>query len=233
MRPKLATRWVVWAIAGEKGKDRLLQAVAQVSALRFARAVAGRSDNAVAGDRRIPSVSDSDVVASLAITLDGYVCREDGSVDYLEKYPIEEFDFADFVDGIGALIMGSTSYVQAVEWGWMWGDRPTMVLTTRRDLPIPDGADIRFSSMPTPQAIRTFSAKTPMRLWVFGGGRVITDGLRGGAIDTLDVTVMPEAIGSGIPLFAEAYDGPLKLVETTAYANGAVRLVYDTRNATQ
>ena len=37
------------------------------------------------------------------------------------KYPIEEFDFDAFVDGIGALIMGSTSYVQAAEWGWMVG----------------------------------------------------------------------------------------------------------------
>jgi len=172
----------------------------------------------------------NDVVASLAVTLDGFVCRDDGSVDYLEKYPIEEFDFAGFLEGIGALIMGSTSYIQAVEWGWMWSDRPTMVLTSRTDLPVPEGADIRFSSQPTAEVIRSFAAETPKRLWVFGGGKVITDGLRGGAIDTLDITVMPEAIGSGIPLFAAAYEGPMKLLDATVYANGAVRLVYDTRS---
>jgi dihydrofolate reductase len=174
-------------------------------------------------------MTDADVVASLAVTLDGYVCRADGSVDYLEKYPIEEFDFAAFTDSIGALIMGSTSYLQAVEWGWMWGDRPTMVLTTRSDLPVPDGADIRFSAMPTAAAIRSFAQQSPKRLWVFGGGKVVTEGLQGGAIDTLDITIMPEAIGGGIPLFAGAYDGPMRLVETTGYANGAVRLIYDTR----
>ena len=174
-------------------------------------------------------MSESDVVASLAVTLDGYVCRTDGSVDYLENYPIEEFDFDSFVDGIGALIMGSTSYVQTVEWGWTWGDRPTMVLTTRSDLPVPDGADIRFVAMPTAAAIRSFSVETPKRLWVFGGGKVVTDGLRGGAVDTLDITVMPLALGSGIPLFVDAYDGPMRLVETVPYANGAIRLVYDTR----
>ena len=176
-------------------------------------------------------MSVSDVVASLAVTLDGYVSRVDGSVDYLENYPIEEFDFDSFVESIGALIMGSTSYVQAVEWGWMWGDRPTMVLTTREDLPVPDGADIRFASKSTAETIRSFSAETPKRLWVFGGGRVVTDGLRGGAVDTLDITVMPLALGTGIPLFADAYDGPLRLVESVSYANGAVRLVYDTRPA--
>ena len=167
----------------------------------------------------------------MAVTLDGYVCRADGSVDYLEKYPIEEFDFGAFLEGVGALIMGSTSYLQAVEWGWMWGDRPTMVLTSRSDLPVPDDADIRFSNAATPDAIREFSAETPKRLWVFGGGKVITDGMRGGAIDTLDVMIIPEAIGSGIPLFAAPYDGPMRLVEATPYGNGAVRLIYDVRPA--
>ena len=174
-------------------------------------------------------MSGSDVVAGLAVSLDGYVAEADGSVGFLEKYPIEEFDFDAFVDGIGALIMGSTSYVQAAEWGWMWGDRPTMVLTTRTDLPVPEGANIRFGATPTATAIRSFSAETPKRLWVFGGGKVVTEGLMGGAIDTLDITLMPEALGSGIPLFSDAYDGPMQLVESVPYANGAVRLVYDTR----
>jgi len=93
---------------------------------------------------------------------------------------------------------------------------------------VPDGADVRFADTPTAEAIRSFSAATPKRLWVFGGGRVITDGLVGGAIDTLDITVMPEAIGTGIPLFAQPYDGPLKLESSTGYANGAVRLIYRT-----
>lgn len=172
---------------------------------------------------------ESDVVASLAVSLDGYVAEADGSVGFLEKYPIEDFDFDAFVDGIGALIMGSTSYIQAVEWGWMWGDRPTMVLTTRTDLPVPDDANIRFGATPTAAAIRSFSAETPKRLWVFGGGKVVTEGLVGGAIDTLDITLMPEALGSGIPLFSDAYDGPMRLVTSVSYPNGAFRLVYDTR----
>ena len=164
----------------------------------------------------------------VAVTLDGYVARPDGSVDYLEKHPIAEFDFDGFVETIGALIMGSTTYQQTIGWGWEWGDLPTMVLTTKGSLEVPDGANVRFTDTPTPEAIRSFSAATPKRLWVFGGGRVITDGLIGGAIGTLDITVMPEAIGSGIPLFTNPYDGPMKLEASTGYANGAVRLIYRT-----
>lgn len=171
----------------------------------------------------------TDVVAMVAVTLDGYVARRDGSVDYLVKYPIADFDFDGFVESIGALIMGSTTYKQTIGWGWEWGDLPTMVLTTRGPLDVPDGANVQFTAAPTADAIRSFSAATQKRLWVFGGGRVITDGLIGGAVDTLDITIMPEAIGSGLPLFAEAYDGPMQLEESTGYSNGAVRLIYRTQ----
>lgn len=179
-------------------------------------------------------MTDRDTVASLAVSLDGYVAEADGGVAFLDAFPAESFDidpFAPFLSTIGALIMGSTSYLQAVDWGWMWGEYPTMVLTSRADLPVPDGADVRFAAMPTAEAIRTFSAETTKRLWVFGGGRVVTEGLLGGAVDVLDITVMPTAVGSGHPLFTAAYGGPLRLIESRAYANGAMRLVYDTRPA--
>lgn len=167
-----------------------------------------------------------DVVAMVAVTMDGYIARADGAVDFLDKYAIEEFDFDDFMEGIGAIVTGSATYEQAVGFGWAYGARPTLVLTGRAGLPVPDGADVQFSDSPTPLAVREFAAVTPRRLWLLGGSRVITDALLGGAVDTLDLTVIPEALGSGIPLFCEPFDGPLELVGTTPYAGGAVRLIY-------
>jgi dihydrofolate reductase len=63
---------------------------------------------------------------------------------------------------------------------------------------------------------------------VVGGGEVILDGLRDGAIDTLEMYVMPVVLGSGVPLFPGVYDGPLTLQESEAYGNGVVKLVYAT-----
>jgi dihydrofolate reductase len=170
----------------------------------------------------------TDIVASLAVTLDGYIAQTDGSVDYLHKYPMEELNFGEFTDTIGALIMGSGTYEVSLGFGWHWGDMPTMVLTTRTDLVVHEGANVTFTSKPTAEAIRSFSAETPKRLWVHGGGKVITDGLNGGAIDTLDLTVIPEALATGIPLFPEPYSGPMRLTEQTSYSNGCIRLVYNT-----
>jgi dihydrofolate reductase len=170
----------------------------------------------------------SDVVASLAVTLDGFVCRTDGSVDYLDKYPLEGFDFAAWADRVGALVMGETSYVQALGWGWTWGDRPTLVLTSDSDLPVPDGADVSFVAAPTAETIAEFTSRTDKRVWVFGGGTVVTAALIGGVVDTLDITIIPEAIGDGVPLFTEPFSGPMRPLETIPFSNGAVRLVYDT-----
>ena len=169
-----------------------------------------------------------DVVASLAVTLDMFVSRPDGDVQYLDKYVDTGYDFEAFAATIGGLVMGSASYEQAVGWGWTWGDRPTVVMTSRSDLPVPDGADITFSSGSTAEEIRALAERIDGRVWVFGGGRVVTDGLLGGAVDTLDIAVMPEAIGEGIPLFSESYDGTLELLEAIPYDLGMVRLVYRT-----
>ena len=170
----------------------------------------------------------TDVVASLAVTLDGFVCRPDGAVDYLDKYPLEGFDFPAWVERVGALVMGRTTYLQTLSWGWSWGDRPTLVLTSATDLPVPDEAQITFRAAPTAIAIAEFSAETEKRLWVFGGGNVVTAALLGGVVDTLDITIVPEAIGEGIPLFTEPFSGPMRSLAAIPFDNGAVRLVYDT-----
>ena len=121
--------------------------------------------------------------------------------------------------------MGSTTYEQILGLGWPYGDKPALVLTSR-DLNVAEGATITFSSEPTGNVIRSYADTTSDRVWVVGGGTVITDGLVGGAIDTLDLYVMPQILGRGIPLFTEAYEGTLEVVESTSFSNGVVRLVY-------
>ena len=176
-------------------------------------------------------MTDSDVVACLAVTLDGFIARTDGSFDYLDSYPLPEFGFDEWLEQCGALIMGRKSYEVLLGDDWAWGDRPTMVLTSQPEqagkLALPAGADVVFHAGPTAQAVREFSAATPKRLWVFGGGDVVTAAIVGGVVDVLDIVVVPEALGSGIPLFTEPIKTPMRLVEATPYENGAVRLVYE------
>jgi dihydrofolate reductase len=127
--------------------------------------------------------------------------------------------------------MGRQTYQQLLEWGRLCGDGPTFVLTSATHLAVPDGANVTFRSAPTAKAIAGRSAQTPKRLWVFGGGNVVTVALLGGVVNTLGFTIMPEALGEKIPLFSEPYPSPMRIIHSVPYDNGAVRLVHDTTTA--
>jgi dihydrofolate reductase len=169
----------------------------------------------------------SEVVAYVALSIDGYIARDDGSVDFLERFSTDEYGFHDFFDTIDALVMGSATYEQILGFGWPYGDTPGLVLTTR-DLDTPEEATIRFSAVPTGKAIRDYATAFERRIWVVGGGNVITNGIQQGGIDTLEMYVMPVVLGTGVALFTQELDGPLTLTSSDTFTNGVVRLVYAT-----
>jgi len=168
----------------------------------------------------------TDVVAYLAVSIDGFIAEADGTVHFLDEFGSEEFGYDDFIDGIGAAVMGSTTYEQVVGFGWPYGDLPTLVLTSRQ-FDVPQGANVTFSSKRTGDAMSIFCATATKRVWVIGGGKVVTAALQAGAVDTLELYVMPVVLGRGVPLFTEPCEGPLTLIESEAYSNGVVKLVYD------
>jgi dihydrofolate reductase len=131
-----------------------------------------------------------DVVAYLAVSLDGFVAEADGGVHFLDDFGSDEFGYDDFIEGVGAAVMGSTTYEQVVGFGWPYGDMPTLVLTSRK-IDKPEGANITFSSERTGDAITVFCAPITKRVWVIGGGKVVTAALQAGAVDTLELYVMP------------------------------------------
>src|SRR4051812_31191914 len=92
--------------------------------------------------------TESCVTMHMAASLDGFIARRDGSVDWMEisdEYANgETLDPAfveAFLDTIDCYVVGSRTYetalgFEAKGFGWPYGDKPTFVLTTR-DLPRP------------------------------------------------------------------------------------------------
>ena len=143
----------------------------------------------------------SQVIAYVAMSIDGYIAGDEGSVGFLDQFGSDEYGFHEFFDSIDAVVMGSATYEQILGFGWPYGDTPGLVLTTR-SLDTPVGPAISFSAEPTGAAIRAYADSFDRRVWVVGGGEVITEGLIQGSIDVLEAYVMPVALGSGVPLFA-------------------------------
>ena len=180
----------------------------------------------------------SRVTVHMAASLDGFIARKDGSVDWMhvqDRYDAGETPdpafVKDFLASIDCYVMGSKTYETALGYersgqGWAYGDTPTVVLT-RRDLP-PVRPTVQFASGDLPPFFGERLRPKYRNIWVVGGGRVAGDCLRLGLADEVRYSIVPVLIGEGIGFF----DGldrevPLHLREVRAYRNGIVALHHD------
>jgi dihydrofolate reductase len=176
-----------------------------------------------------------------AQTLDGYIAESDDNLDWLLSYE-GHFENADsdekmagydaFYEGIGALVSGSVTYEFVLGHGgeWPYAGKPCWVLTSR-DLPKPEGEDVRIVSGEIPDLIEEMLDSAGDRdLWILGGGNVASQFADHGLIDRVEVTVVPVVLGEGKPLFdGRLPGGPMQLLSTTTHSSGMVSLNYEVK----
>ena len=154
-----------------------------------------------------------------ASTLDGFIADEHDSLDWLFVQHIDEdgpMNYGAFIETIGALAMGATTY----EWvrehlartgeGWSY-EQPTWVFT-HRELPPIEGADVRFTAGDVrPVHAQMTAAANGRDLWVVGGGDLAGQFAEAGLLDEVCVQLAPVTLGTGRPVFPRRFD--LKLTE--------------------
>jgi dihydrofolate reductase len=160
-----------------------------------------------------------------ATTLDGFLADPDDSQAWLDRQNEDRSgaqNFAEFIERIGALVMGSRTYEWLLshftESGEAWHyPQPSWVMTSR-DLPTPDGADVRFARGEVTSVYDDLRAAANGKdVWVVGGGDLAGQFADSGLLDEIIVKVAPVVLGSGRPLLPRRLD--LRL-EATA-RNGA------------
>ena len=180
------------------------------------------------------------VTIHMVASLDGFIARKDGSVDWLET--ADDYEGGDVLDPafieaflktIDCYVMGSRTYETALRFeaaglGWSYGDTPTFVLT-RRQLPrIRD--TVEFYSGDLAQLVNDRLRPAFRSIWFVGGGAVSGECLRLGLADEVRYSIVPVVIGEGIPFFERLdRDVALHLAEVKAYKNGMVALRYRVR----
>ena len=154
-----------------------------------------------------------------ACTLDGYLADEHDSLDWLFRQQVDEdgpMAYGPFIETIGALVMGATTYAwireHHVDKGETWAyAMPAWVMTHREPVPV-DGADVRFASgdvRPVHEAM--VAAAGGKDLWVVGGGALAADFAEAGLLDEVCVQIAPVTLGAGRPLLPRPVD--LRLTE--------------------
>jgi dihydrofolate reductase len=169
----------------------------------------------------------------IATSLDGYIARDDGSIDWLEKANTrvpkgEDFGYKEFFSSVDILVMGRNTYELVRTFGtWPYGKKPVVVLSSRTiKIPKALSKTLSVSSENPPALFDRLSAKGVKHVYI-DGGITIQRFLTAGLIDELTVTLIPVLIGSGKPLFgALLNDITLELVSTKAYECGFVQNKY-------
>ena len=176
----------------------------------------------------------------MAASLDGFIARSDGRVDWLETS--DNFEGGDtltpqsieaFLRTIDCYVMGSRTYETALDFeakglGWSYGDKPTFVLT-RRALTKTRNS-IEFFAGDLAHLVGERLKPNFRSIWVVGGGAVSGECLRRGLADELRYSIMPILIGEGRTFFDRLdKDVALHLLEATAYKSGMMALRYEVR----
>lgn len=169
----------------------------------------------------------------IATSLDGFISRTDGSIDWLDEAnrrvpPGEDCGYGQFMSTVDALVMGRHTFELARSFGeWPYGQTPVVVLSSRL-ASLPHGVPGTVSlSHEAPRAlVERLSQQGMKRLYVDGGvtiQRFLSDGL----IDDITITRIPVLLGAGRPLFGPlAQDVRLEHLSTRTYDFGFVQSKY-------
>jgi dihydrofolate reductase len=161
-------------------------------------------------------------------SLDGFIAREDGSLDFLDHAGNEPHGYEEFMASVDAMVIGRKTFETVLAFdGWPYGEKPVFVLSTRALPPAPAGAIVEHLSGEPADILAQIGARGIRHVYV-DGGITVQGFLRAGLIGRLIVSRVPVLIGEGIPLFgALPHDIVLRHVATRQYKSGLVQSEYE------
>ena len=173
----------------------------------------------------------------VASSLDGFIADRNNDIGWLTERDVSvdqqdtaEAGIPEFVAGIGAVVMGSSTYRfllglgPEADWGF---DVPAWVLSHGSPTVAP-GHDVRFHSGDVAEIVDELTAAAGGRdVWIIGGGDVAAQFAAIGALHEVEVTIIPIVLGEGAPLLTARNHIELALLRSAAHADGTVSLRYE------
>ncbi|MFT4579752.1 MAG: dihydrofolate reductase [Nitrospinales bacterium] len=169
----------------------------------------------------------------VAVSLDGFLAREDGVVDWLSNYtkPLETpYDYEPFYQTVSAVVMGRKTYDTVLGFGkYPYQGKPGLVLSKDADFQVNESG-VESVSKNWKEKVVALKSSANDRVWLVGGGETANLFVRENLLDEIIITIIPETIGVGIKWLGST---PLSegwlLSEHYISKNGVIQLVYSKR----
>lgn len=169
----------------------------------------------------------------IATSLDGYIARPDGAIDWLLQRDdaSEDHGYAAFIADMEMIVMGRGTYDTVSAFAAWPYDLPVLVLSEQladADAPVPEAltGKLRFSRLAPREVMAELAAQGVRRVYV-DGGQLVQSFLRDGLIGAMVITTVPVLIGAGRPLFgALPRDVGVELVSSRSFPSGLVQSHY-------
>jgi dihydrofolate reductase len=166
------------------------------------------------------------VILGLGISLDGYIARRDGSVDFL--FMPKDYSMAPFFRTIDTAVMGRKTYEVSVRMGGgsFGGSSLTSYVMSRSMSPGKRGGVI-FTQQSPLSLVAEIRQRAGKHIWLMGGGELARDFLKADLVDELYLGVVPALLGEGLPLFPSGFpQRDFALLENKSFSKGLISLRY-------
>jgi dihydrofolate reductase len=165
------------------------------------------------------------IIAFLATSLDGFIARPDGGVEWL--FTDGDYGMSQFFRSIDTLLIGRKTYEVARQLGGSPSYPGVKAYVFSRTLAPGEHPGVEIVAGDVGEFARRLRRRKGKHIWMMGGGELIESFLKAGQIDEFKLAVHPIVLGAGIPLFrAPRASVPLKLLACKPYPSGLVILHY-------
>ncbi|MDP2217745.1 MAG: dihydrofolate reductase family protein [Methanolobus sp.] len=165
-------------------------------------------------------------IVYIATSLDSFIARKNGDIDWLEEDPSYDY-YNEFIKNVEVILMGATTYEKVMSFGidWPYPEQTSYVFTHKKDHA--DERNIKFTDEDIISLVEKLQTETTGDIWIMGGSDLINQFLRKGLVDEIVIGIQPIILGEGIPLFTQPDEIRLELTKVSSYDKGMIQVHYN------
>jgi dihydrofolate reductase len=162
----------------------------------------------------------------IASSLDCYIAREDGGIDWL--FTDDDYGYTKFYDSIDTIIVGRKSYAQSLTFDdYPYEGKKVYVFTRKKVRKNNNEQDVEYIDTNIQDFVTSLTQSIGKDIWLIGGGEIVSVLLNAGLVDEIILSIHPIILGTGIPLLRDIQkEVNLKLENSLSFDSGLTQLYY-------